>query len=373
MEQDGEIKYVDSERLFSGKRRGSNDEVDEPNRKQKKLRPSSPDVDDSRKENKTVTNGTESSSEIRKEEYLGELKSLKEENNEVENYIRRSTGSYDEPEGKHKKTVSSSPDVDNSKNENKKDTNETGAVSQVTKEESTFELTSVTEESNDAEVSNQISTFAKKIGVSANFKSPSLRYDNEDESNEDVSNNEAEDGIVLYERSTEYNLERAESESGASTSSENDKMMKNEYVYRLLRFNEPYSQGLHPKHISSRITLEEHVKNGSKGTCSRFISCCETMSGLNRLIGLTNESSRVREVVRINITKLKDSEDVTIIKLTDENVRKEHIERYSQPWEYAEKFEEVVLAPRSHVPADCVEKIGFVQHRTFTKDEHITL
>lgn len=73
---------------------GSNDEVDEPNRKQKKLRPSSPDVDDSRKENKTVTNGTESSSEIRKEEYLGELKSLKEESNEVENYIRRSTGNY---------------------------------------------------------------------------------------------------------------------------------------------------------------------------------------------------------------------------------------------------------------------------------------
>lgn len=367
---ESDIKYVDPERLFSRKRRGSNDEVDEPNRKQKKLRPSFPDVDDSRKENKTVTHGTESSSEIRKEEYLGELTSFKEEGNEVENYIRQSTGSYDEPEGKHKKTVSSSPDVDNNKNENKKDTNEIEAVSQVTKEESTFDLTSVTEESNDAEVSNQISTSAKKIGVSANFKSPSLRYDNEDEY---VSNNEAEDGIVLYERSTEYNLERTESESGASTSSENDKMMKNEYVYRLLRFNEPYSQGLHPKDISSRITLEEHVKNGSKGTCSRFISCCETMRGLNRLIGLTNESSRVREVVRINITKLKDSEDVTIIKLTDENVRNGHIERYSKPWEYAEKFEEVVLAPRSHVPADSVEKIGFVQHRTFTKDEHITL
>lgn len=150
-------------------------------------------------------------------------------------------------------------------------------------------------------------------------------------------------------------------------------MLRNEYVYRLLRFNEPHNEGLRPKLISSRITLEEHVKNGSKGTCSRFISCCETMNGLNRLIGLTNESSRVREVVRINITKLKDFEDVTIIKLTDENVRKEHIERNSKPWEYAEKFEEVVLAPRSHVPADCVERIGFVQHRTFTKDEHITL
>lgn len=83
--------------------------------------------------------------------------------------------------------VSSSPDVDNSHNENKKDANEIEAVSQVTEEESTFDLTSVTEESNDAEVSNQISTFEKEIGVSANFKSTSLHDDNE---NEYLSNNE---------------------------------------------------------------------------------------------------------------------------------------------------------------------------------------
>lgn len=370
MEQEDGTKCVDFERLSSRKRRGSDDEVDEPNRKHKKLRRSSPNADDSVKEKKPDTNETELSSEIREEESSCKLTSLKEECNEVENYIRLSTGSDDEPEGKHKKMVSSSPDVDNSTNENKKDANEIEAVSQVTEEESTFDLTSVTEESNDAEVSNQISTFEKEIGVSANFKSTSLHDDNE---NEYLSNNEEEADIVLYERSTEYNFERTESESGASTSSENDEMLRNEYVYRLLRFNEPHNEGLRPKLISSRITLEEHVKNGSKGTCSRFISCCETMNGLNRLIGLTNESSRVREVVRINITKLKDFEDVTIIKLTDENVRKEHIERNSKPWEYAEKFEEVVLAPRSHVPADCVERIGFVQHRTFTKDEHITL
>lgn len=71
---------------------GSDDEVDEPNRKQKKLRPSSPNADDSGKEKKPDTNETELSSEIREEESSCELTSLKEESNEVENYIRLSTG-----------------------------------------------------------------------------------------------------------------------------------------------------------------------------------------------------------------------------------------------------------------------------------------
>lgn len=71
---------------------GSDDEVDEPNRKHKKLRRSSPKVDDSGKEKEPDTNETELSSEIREEESSCELTSLKEESNEVENYIRLSTG-----------------------------------------------------------------------------------------------------------------------------------------------------------------------------------------------------------------------------------------------------------------------------------------
>lgn len=43
-------------------------------------------------------------------------------------------GSNDEPEWKHKMMVSNSPDVDDSENENKKETNEIEAVSQITKE-----------------------------------------------------------------------------------------------------------------------------------------------------------------------------------------------------------------------------------------------
>lgn len=71
---------------------GSDDEVDEPNRKHKKPRRSSPNADDSGKEKKPNTNETELSSEIREEESSCELTSLKEEGNEVENYIRLSTG-----------------------------------------------------------------------------------------------------------------------------------------------------------------------------------------------------------------------------------------------------------------------------------------
>lgn len=71
---------------------GSDDEVDEPNRKHKKLRRSSPNADDSGKEKKPDTNETELSSEIREEESSCELTSLKEESNEVENFIKHSTG-----------------------------------------------------------------------------------------------------------------------------------------------------------------------------------------------------------------------------------------------------------------------------------------
>lgn len=71
---------------------GSDDEVDEPNRKHKKLRRSSPNAYDSGKEKKPDTNETELSSEIREEESSCKLTSLKEESNEVEIYIRLSTG-----------------------------------------------------------------------------------------------------------------------------------------------------------------------------------------------------------------------------------------------------------------------------------------
>ncbi|XP_062610910.1 uncharacterized protein LOC134272732 [Saccostrea cucullata] len=138
-----------------------------------------------------------------------------------------------------------------------------------------------------------------------------------------------------------------------------------EYVYRILRFNETYHNGLRPKNIFSRISLQQHVERGSKGQESRFISCCKTLYGIERLGSLTNEFQRIRQVVRINITKLKDR--ARVIDLTKEEIRERHISRYSAAWGYAERFEEVIIDPTSCVPSECVEKIGVVHMRSFIK------
>lgn len=156
-------------------------------------------------------------------------------------------------------------------------------------------------------------------------------------------------------------------------SCDNADVEKDEYVYRLQRFHETHRQGLYPKDIWSRTSLMKHVERGSKGVTSRFISCCKTLFDLQCLGGITNESTRVREVVRINITKLKNYQDVTVIDLTDETVRKKHIDRSSDAWGFASRFNEVILEPRTHVPADCVEKIGIVHRRRFIQDEHVIL
>lgn len=187
----------------------------------------------------------------------------------------------------------------------------------------------------------------------------------------DIPDDSESEQIVLDARSIEHNFETTKSDPEKSF--ENCESKKDEYVYRLLRGTESYNQGLRLKHLSSKITLEEHVENGSKGNRSRFISCSQTMDGLHRLIRLTNNYCRVREVVRINLTKLKDFKDVTIINLNDKDVREEHIDRHSKAWGYAHNFEEVVLAPNSHIPADCVERIGMVKDKQFIKEEHINL
>lgn len=113
---------------------------------------------------------------------------------------------------------------------------------------------------------------------------------------------------------------------------------------------------------------------GSKGVESRFISCCKTLSGLEKLASITNKWNGYRGVVRIDITKLNPGE-VNVIDLTNESVRRKHITRTctSKAWGYAERFEEVILEPKSRVPGDCVEKIGTVNCKIFTKYERVTL
>lgn len=189
--------------------------------------------------------------------------------------------------------------------------------------------------------------------------------------NEEVvlSSNQVEEEFDLNKNEIETPVEAPQPDE----SCDNANVEKDEYVYRLQRFHETHRQGLYPKDIWSRTSLMKHVERGSKGATTRFISCCKTLFDLQCLGGITNESTRVREVVRINITKLKNYQDVTVIDLTDETVRDKHISRSSDAWRFASRFNEVILEPRTHVPADCVEKIGIVKHRKFIKDEHVIL
>lgn len=95
----------------------------------------------------------------------------------------------------------------------------------------------------------------------------------------------------------------------------------------------------------------EHVENGSKGVESRFISCCKTLSGLEKLASITNKSNGYRGVVRIDITKLNPGE-VNVLDLTNESVRRKHITRTSKAlrrsyWNQNHAFQETVSKNRN--------------------------
>lgn len=144
------------------------------------------------------------------------------------------------------------------------------------------------------------------------------------------------------------------------------------YVYRILRIRETYTWGLRPKNISSNISIEEHVAEGSKGIESQYISCCKTLNGIRKLGGITNKSNLVRAVVKINITKLRKLRgEIQIVDLTDTRIRRKHIRPNSKAWGYAEKFEEVIICPTSHIPPEYVKYIGKIHRRRFIQINHV--
>lgn len=134
-------------------------------------------------------------------------------------------------------------------------------------------------------------------------------------------------------------------------------------MYRVLRDDESYTDGLYPKDIYSQVSLIDHVENGSrKGHKSKFISCCKTKNGVKRMAGCIKST---KPVVRINVTKL-DSKNVTVIDLTDRRIRRQQNLKASQrACNYAEMYEEVILQPVNHIPAECVERIGNVEDNKF--------
>lgn len=149
------------------------------------------------------------------------------------------------------------------------------------------------------------------------------------------------------------------------------KEKKDEYLYRLLRFDEKIRRGLYPKDIRSNTSLKEHIERGSRGIKSRFISCCKTIRGLEKLASHTNEFHRVR-LVRINIPQL-NPRNVNVIDLTDESVRLKYFKSNKRAWRLASKFDEVILEPKRYIPRYCIEKIGTVKDQSFTKYQNIIL
>lgn len=133
-------------------------------------------------------------------------------------------------------------------------------------------------------------------------------------------------------------------------------------MYRVLRDDESYTDGLYPKDIYSQVSLIDHVENGSrKGQKSQFISCCKTKNGVKQMAGFIKST---KPVVRINVTKL-DSKNVTVIDLTDRRVRQQNLKASQRACNYAKMYEEVILQPVNHIPAECVEKIGIVRDNKF--------
>lgn len=143
-----------------------------------------------------------------------------------------------------------------------------------------------------------------------------------------------------------------------------DEKREDDYVYRLLRLNESYKRGLFPKDINSPRTVKEHVESGSS-LKSKFISCCKTINGIEKIAKHAYPPEASRTVVRINVTKLNSYENVEMIYLTNPTTRQKHLHASPKACKFAAMYEEVILEPKTHVPADCVEKIGTVQNQKF--------
>lgn len=143
----------------------------------------------------------------------------------------------------------------------------------------------------------------------------------------------------------------------------NDENKNDEYVYRVLRFNESYTEDIHPKDVNSNLSIEDHVLNGTSGTKSRFVSCCKTIDGVNELARNTSFENKKRDVVKINLRKL-DPKEVTVIDLTDKNTRDQHLD-HPKALCFAQMYEEVILEPKICIPNECIEKIGEVYNKSF--------
>lgn len=136
-------------------------------------------------------------------------------------------------------------------------------------------------------------------------------------------------------------------------------------MYRLLRPDEPYLEGLYPKDVNSKTSIREHIELGNQGKYqSRFISCCKTMKAIERMVEKHCSDLAYRHVVRINISKL-NPKDVTIIDLTVKETVAQHLAGGFKAQTFSRFYEEVILEPKTCIPGECVEKIKTVRDHQF--------
>lgn len=283
---------------------------------------------------------------------------------------------FEEPNRKHVKLWPNILPVDDTEKEIDIYTDKIEAVSEIKTKH--FDITNGSKKS--AEGSDQTRTFAddttecseasipvQVINLEKTATTDCLSSPNKDNAILSLQNTQKE--VVICQNDDQHSRDTTESEGV----SEEVAVKKDEYVYRLLRFDEGFGRGLRPKNIRSKTSLKEHVENGSnEGAESRFISCCKTIDGLEELARVANKSYRVRLVVRINITML-DPKEVKIIDLTDESVKLKYFKSDTTAYDFSSRFDEVILEPKTCIPRNCIQKIGTVQHKSFTKYSNITL
>lgn len=102
-------------------------------------------------------------------------------------------------------------------------------------------------------------------------------------------------------------------------SKENDENKNDEYVYRVLCFDEFYMEGIYLKDVNLNFSIEYYVLNGIYGMKLWFVLCCKIIDGVNELVLCINFVNRKCDVVKINLSKFDLKEDI-FIDLIDKNI-----------------------------------------------------
>lgn len=107
--------------------------------------------------------------------------------------------------------------------------------------------------------------------------------------------------VIRHDQRHDKDIKNTATSSQPVKNDSDDENKNDEYVYRVLRIGESYTDGIYPKNINSAVRLEKHVLRGSYSTKSRFVSCCKTIDGVYEMAIYTNRQQYKRDVVKINI------------------------------------------------------------------------